>query len=401
MSTSAAQVRTAEAMLDARLTRCAVRGRQKVLLYANTDWYLYNFRRALMVELRDAGLEVVFVSPPGPYGGRLEADGFRWIPMPMRRTSLNPGTELRLIRRLAAVYRQERPDIVHHFTIKCVIYGSLAARLTGVPARINAVAGLGTVYSGVGVRNRLLRPLVTRLLRLSLAGDRSHLILQNPDDARLFHRHRLVRHDRIHLIRGSGVDGRAFCVRPAAHGGGSCRILFAARLLRSKGVDNYLRAARRLSDGGAAEFLIAGTPDEGNPDAVGRGYLEACKNEGTVQLLGHVERMQDLLETIDVLVLPSVYGEGVPRILVEGAACGLPLVAFDVPGSREIVIDGRNGFLLPPGDQQALEHAIDTLVREPGLRARMGLASRRHFESEYDQQTVIRKTLAVYAAGME
>jgi len=378
----------------------AALGRRKVLLYANTDWYLYNFRQGLMTALREAGLEVVLVAPPGPYGGRLEAQGFRWIPIPMRRTSLNPGTELQLIRRLAAVYRRERPDIVHHFTIKCVVYGSLAARLAGIPVRINAVAGLGTVYSGEDSRNRLLRPLVTRLLRVSLAGKHSHLILQNPDDVSLFRHLRLVSPDRLHLIRGSGVDGSTFRARPAADGGGPCRILFAARLLRSKGVDNYLRAARRLGAAGVAEFLIAGTPDAGNPDAIGRDYLEACSREGTAQLLGHVDRMQELLESVDILVLPSVYGEGVPRILVEGAACGLPLVAFDVPGSREIVVDGENGFLLPPGDQAALEHAIDRLVRDPGLRARMGRASRRHFETEYDQGTVIRKTLEVYAAGV-
>lgn len=370
-----------------------------MLLYANTDWYLYNFRSALLLALREGGHEVVVMSPPGPYGERLEAAGFRWIRMPMQRTSLNPLTEARLVARIAAVYRRERPDVAHHFTIKCVVYGSLAARLAGLATRINAVAGLGTVYTDTGALNRLLRPLVSSLLRFSLAGQRCHLILQNPDDVRLFTRHRLIRQDRIHLIRGSGVDGTTFR-RPVPGARPECRVLFAARLLWAKGVRHFVNAARRFASSGEAEFLIAGTPDEGNPDAVGRDYLDSCEQDGAVRLLGHVERMHELLGRVDILVLPSIYGEGVPRILVEGAACGLPLIAFDVPGSREIIVDGENGYLLPSGDQEGLERAIGQLIREPALRERMGSASRGHFETEFDEKTVIRKTLRVYAAGV-
>jgi len=369
---------------------------RRIILYANTDWYLYNFRLALLEALTARGHEVIVMSPPGPYGEKLEGLGFRWIRMPMRRTSLNPLTELPLVAKIAGIYRRERPDVVHHFTIKCVVYGSLAARFAGVRRRINAVAGLGTVYSGRGFRNALLRPLVSLLLRASLAGRGSRLILQNPDDWRLFTDNKLVRPERAHLIRGSGVDGSRFRPRPPAAGHVPCRVLFAARLLWSKGIEQFVAAAGRLASPGRCEFLVAGRPDRGNPDAVDADWLAAREREGKVRLLGHVGDMARLLGMSDIVVLPSTYGEGVPRILVEAAAAGLPLVAFDVAGSREIVLDGENGFLVPAGDQDRLESALETLLDSARLRARFGAASRRHFESEYDVATVIARTVEVY-----
>jgi len=154
----------------------------KVLLFANTDWYLYNFRLALAKAIRNTGHEVVCVSPPGNYGKHLESEGFRWINLGMNRRSLNPWSELQVLMALTSLYRHELPDIVHHFTIKCVIYGSIAARMTGVRARVNAVAGLGYVFANNGLYARMLRPPVRAILRLAVCGKRAKLILQNPDD---------------------------------------------------------------------------------------------------------------------------------------------------------------------------------------------------------------------------
>ena len=349
-----------------------------------------------MKTLRDRGHEVVAVSPPGEYGPRIRAQDIRWIELPMRRTSLNPLTELALVRKLAALYGRERPDIVHHFTIKCVVYGSLAARLARVPVRINAVAGLGTVFTDDSRSNRWLKVLVKQLLRAALSGRRSRLILQNPDDVRLFEQHGLIDRDRIHLIRGSGVDGHLFKKTSKPGAGTACRILFAARLLWAKGIGDYVHMAQALSGYRDAEFLIAGTPDPGNPDSVTEGDLDVWRDSDWLQVLGHVDDMKSLLETADIVVLPSVYGEGVPRILIEAAASGLPLLAYDVPGSREIVIDGENGHAVARGDRVALEAALRTLIENPDLRARMGTRSRAIFEQNFDQETVFRKTLGVY-----
>src|SRR6201989_2979174 len=178
----------------------------KIILFANTDWYLYNFRRSLAVALKKQGYDVLLISPPGEYGRKLRDLGLRWEPFPMERRSLNPLRELAVMARLIRLFRREKPDLVHGFTIKCTVYGSLAARLAGVPARVNAVAGLGYVFTSSDLKARVLRPAVSRLLKLALNGRGARLVLQNPDDVTLFVRSQLVERSLIRLIRGSGVD---------------------------------------------------------------------------------------------------------------------------------------------------------------------------------------------------
>ena len=181
----------------------------KIVLFANTDWYLYNFRRSLALALREAGHEVLLLSPPGEYGARLRALGLRWEPVPMDRRSLNPLREAAVLAHLWRLFRRERPDLVHGFTIKCAVYGSLAARAAGVPARVNAVTGMGYVFTSTDAKARALRPLVRLLMRAALDGRDARLILQNPDDVAVFEQARLVAPGHIRLIPGSGVD----CVR--------------------------------------------------------------------------------------------------------------------------------------------------------------------------------------------
>ena len=178
----------------------------KFLLFANTDWYLFNFRQSLARALRDGGHDVLLVSPAGPYGERLRALGYRWEPAPMIRRSLNPLRELRLLLWLKGLVAREQVDLVHGFTIKCAVYGSLAARLAGAPARVAAVAGLGYVFTNEGAKARVLRPFVSALMRLALGGRNARVILQNRDDADLFARANLVDPRRLCLIPGSGVD---------------------------------------------------------------------------------------------------------------------------------------------------------------------------------------------------
>lgn len=367
----------------------------KVVLFANTEWYLFNFRRSLAAALRQAGHEVLLVSPPGPYGERLQALGFRWIAAPMERRSLNPLRELALVNWLRRLLAREKVDLVHGFTIKCAVYGSLAARAAGVPARVNAVAGMGYVFSSGDLRARALRPVVRGLLRLALGGNAARLVLQNPDDVALFERARLVDPARIRLIPGSGVD----CARFApgeARAGGPFRVVLPARMLWDKGVDDYVTASRLLrSQGRAVDFLLAGDPDPGNPASVPAATLQAWVAEDGVQWLGHVADMPALFHTVDAVVLPS-YREGLPKGLIEAGACGLPLVTSDVPGCREVVTDGVDGLLVPVKDPAALAAAIARLQDDPALRARLGAAARAKALAQFDERLVIARTLAVY-----
>ena len=373
-----------------------MRRRMKVIFFANTDWYLYNFRLALARYLREQQFEVVMLSPAGSYGPLLEREGFRWIPVEMNRLSLNPLRELGVIRRISALYAVEKPDIVHHFTIKCVVYGSLIARWHGIPSRINAVTGLGYVFSDQGVKARVLRPLVRHLIRLALRGRGSRLIVQNTDDLSAFVSAGVASPHDTHLIRGSGVDTTTF---QPLHDGAEppfTRVLLASRLLWDKGIREYIEAASLLRQRGIpVQFFLAGNPDPGNPASVPVAQINAWRDAGVVTYLGHVNDMPGLLSGMDVVVLPS-YREGTPRSLLEAAACGLPIVTTDVPGCREVVKHGFNGLLVPPRDSTALAAAIHRLCTNTDERRRMGLAGREKVLNDFDQQRVLEETFAVY-----
>lgn len=368
----------------------------KIVLFANTDWYLYNFRRSLALALHRDGHELLLLSPPGPYGEKLQALGLRWEALPMERRSLNPLREVALLRHLAALLRREQPALVHGFTIKCAVYGSLAARLAGVPARVNAVAGMGYVFTSDDLKARALRPVVRALLRLALDGEGARLILQNNDDVALFERAGLIDRSRIRLVKGSGVDCSRFTKRSGERSSGPLRVLVAARLLWDKGLEEYIAAARELlAEGRRIEFLLAGTPDPGNPAAVPEETVRGWVNEGVVNWLGHVEDMATLLGAVDVVALPS-YREGLPKTLIEAAACAQPLITTDVPGCREVVTDGVDGLLVPVRDAKALAHAIRRLHDDPALARRLGEAAWAKAHTEFDERIVIRRTVDVY-----
>jgi glycosyltransferase involved in cell wall biosynthesis len=309
----------------------------RILFVANTGWYLYNFRLPLARFLRGRDVEVVLVSPRDPYVARMQAEGFRWIELALDRRSVNPLRELLVVGRLARIYRQERPAAVHHFTAKCVLYGTIAAKLSGVRAVVNALTGLGHIFMGTGRKARVLRPIVRWLYRNILTARRVRVVFQNPDDLQTFTDSKLVVPDRTVLIRGSGVNLQRFSPR-------ACRadappapiVLFAARLNRDKGVCEFVEAARMLKSRGVeAIFQIAGSPDPGNPTSITAAQLEEWRREGAVDLLGHVDAIDEIIAQASLVTLPTHGGEGVPRVLLEAAAMGKPIVATDVPGCRE------------------------------------------------------------------
>ena len=370
----------------------------KVLLFANTEWYLFNFRLSLACTLRDAGHDVLLVSPPGPYGPKLRELGFRWEPAPMIRRSLNPFRELALINWLRRLIACEQVDLVHGFTIKCAVYGGIAARLERKPARVSAVAGLGHVFISNAPRALVLRPVIRSLFRYALGGERTRLILQNPDDAAMFARSRLVSPSTVRLIPGSGVDCSRFtpAERTGHASGKRFRVLLPARLLWDKGIGEYVQAARLMRDRGLPlDFLLAGEPDAGNPASVPEHLIREWANEGLVQWLGHVNDMPQLFRTVDCVVLPS-YREGLPKGLIEAAACALPLVTTDVPGCRDVVTDGVDGLLVPVKNASALADAIEKLHKDAGLRQRLGTAARDKALSHFEERSVVERTLNVY-----
>lgn len=365
-----------------------------IVLFANSDWYLFNFRRSLAVALQQRGYRVLLISPDGPFGPRLRGLGLRWEALPMQRRSLRPDKEVALIGHLVRLLRRERPLLIHNFTIKSAVYGSVAARLSGVHRRVNAIAGLGYVFTSKNWRARTLAPLVRLLMRLSLGGKHSRIVLQNPDDLQLFEKLGFHSHD-LALIPGSGVDCRRFVPRgPLSDIARSKRILFVGRVLWDKGIAEFVEAARLLKNQNL-EFIIAGDTDEGNPSSVPQEELQSWIAEGLVTWLGHVEDMAKVLVDADIFVLPS-YREGLPRSLIEAASCALPLVATDVPGCQDVISHEIDGLLVPPRDGKALAIAIRRLAGDPVLAARLGEAARVKALAEFDERIVIARTLVVY-----
>jgi glycosyltransferase involved in cell wall biosynthesis len=371
----------------------------KFVLYANTDWYLYNFRLSTALQLKQQGHDVVMVSPPGEFGDRFAAHGLRWVQLAMDRASLNPLREVATLRQLTRVLREERPDLLHNFTVKCAIYGALAARAAGVPAVVNAVAGMGYVFCSDTLLAKSLRPVVKLLMRGTLGSGRSRLILQNPDDADAFIRARLVPQQRIRVIRSSGVDLSRFLPTGREEGERRpLRVLLAARLLWEKGVGEYAEAARLLrAEGRNIELVLAGMPDPGNPRSVAREDVEAWAREGLVDWRGHVDDMPALMRTVDVMALPSYYREGVPKSLIEAAACGLAIVTTNLPGCREVVSDDCvDGLHVEPRSARSLADALARLDDDRELLARLGNCAREKAMQHFDERMVISRTIEVY-----
>ena len=374
----------------------------KIILFANTEWYLYNFRLSLAQALRSEGHEVVLVSPPGKYSRRLEEAGFRWISFPLSRRGTNPLAELATIWRLRNLYRMEKPDIVHHFTIKCVLYGSLAARLAGMRSRtrksavINAITGLGFVFIDQGWRAGGLRWLVNRFYRIALKN--TQVVFQNEDDRALFLEKGLVTESQVCLIPGSGVDTARFGMEPA-RAALPVVVVLPARMLWDKGVREFVEAAEILkAQGVPARFALVGDTDPNYPACVPEQQLNEWQSSGIVEWWGWQEDMVAVYRQADIVCLPS-YREGLPRTLVEAAACGRALVAADVPGCRSIVRQGENGLLVPARDGKALAEALCTLILDADLRQKMGRCGREIVVREYSLERVLGDTLFLYKSG--
>jgi glycosyltransferase involved in cell wall biosynthesis len=375
----------------------------KIILFANTEWYLYNFRLALAQALRGEGHEVVLVSPPGKYSQRLEEAGFRWISFPLSRRGTNPLEELATVWRLRNLYRVEKPDIVHHFTIKCVLYGSLAAHAAGIRIRriINAITGLGFVFIGRGWQAGGLRWLVKSLYRIALKN--TQVVFQNEDDRALFFELGLVTKSQVCLIPGSGVDISRFVAEPASAAPPPAAlpvlVVLPARMLWDKGVREFVEAAQILKGQGvSARFALVGDTDPNYPACVPEKKLNEWQSAGVVEWWGWQEDMPAVYRQADIVCLPS-YREGLPRTLVEAAACGRALVAADVPGCRSIVRHGKNGLLVPVRDSKALAEALCTLILDAGLRQEMGRRGREIVVREYSMERVLGDTLFLYQSG--
>lgn len=367
----------------------------RILFLVTEDWYFCSHRLPIAKAARDAGFEVVVVTRIGRHGSCIQQEGFRIIPLAIRRRSRNPLREIATILEVLQIYRREKPDLVHHVAMKPVIYGSLAARIASVPVVINAIAGLGFVFSSEHWKAKLLRPWIRSAYRLLLNQKHGKVILQNPDDQQLLIESDVLSLDRTVLIRGSGVDVSCFRASPEPENG-PIVVTLVARMLLDKGVVEFVKAAQLLKQQGIPlRAILVGEPDQENPASISEQQLIAWQSEEIIEWWGHRSDISAVWAQSHIAVLPS-YREGLPRTLLEAAACARPIIATDVPGCREIVQHEKNGLLVPVRDPVILAHAVKRLVTNKALRQRMGRKGRELVKREFAESIVVSKTLDLY-----
>lgn len=369
----------------------------KLLFLVAEDWYFCSHRLPLALAAREAGYEVIVVTRVNKHAEVIRAAGLTLIPLQrMRRAGARPLQELTSIGELWGIYRRERPDLVHHVGLKPVVYGSLVAHIVGVRGVVNALAGLGFVFSSGRLFARLLRPIVKFVFSCLLNRKYARVIVQNERDRDVLTNQVGIDSANVCLIRGAGVDLRLYGAQPPSVQ--PPLIVLIARMLWDKGVGDFVEAANRIRYAGVqARFALIGIPDPENPTSVPESQLRAWHDGGKVEWWGYRSDIPEVLNMASIACLPTFYGEGVPKALIEAMASSRAIVTTDIPGCRELVAGGRSGILVPPRDVPALSAALESLILDPDRCRQMGTAGRLMVEQSLSLQQVLKETLTLYA----
>jgi len=369
----------------------------KLIIVVNELWFFLSHRLPIALAARDAGYEVHIASRSGTSSEikQLNQESLQFHPISFRRSSTGLWQELRTLNELRRLYREIQPDIVHHVTIKPVLYGTLVARWVGGIQILNAISGLGYLFIAQGWKSSIRKKILLWGYRAILNSKKVWILFQNPDDQALFTKHKIIYPEHAFKIKGSGVDLQQFAYSPIPKG--RIKIIIVARMLWDKGVGEFVESATALKQQGIdADFLLVGSVDSGNPESISAKQLEEWNRSGVVKWLGERADIAQLLAESHIAVLPS-YREGLPKSLIESAAIGRPIITTNVPGCREVVKEGGNGFLVPARDSEKLAATIKRLIDNPKLLTTMGKKSRLMAEQEFSIQKVTSKTLALYS----
>jgi glycosyltransferase involved in cell wall biosynthesis len=374
----------------------------KILFVVNEAYFFMTHRIPVARALAVAGCEVHVAVPadhvwaPSDFSiDEIEEAGFILHTIPLSRRGKNI---LQDIQSLVSIYRlilRVKPDVVHLFTIKPVIYGGLVARFSGVKSLISSFTGLGHVFIAPGITNYLLKMAVVFLYRLATGHRNSRVIVQNSGDAQVLVGKGAVREKNVRLIPGSGVNIDKFPMK--AEPEGPPLVILPSRLIWEKGIAEFVQAAKTLKEKGiVCRFALVGDTQVSNPRAVQESQIEEWVAEGVLEWWGRRTDMPDVFAQSSIVCLPTTYGEGLPRVLVEAAACGRAIVTTDIAACREVVQHNENGLLVPPGDTGMLIEALETLISAPDERARMGMRGREIVASRLTEDHIVRSTLDVY-----
>lgn len=367
-----------------------------LMILNHLDWF-WSHRLPLADAILKRDWKLFVVTNGAESDPKLQKMGVKGCALPKLGRSLNPFSQLALMWGMYKTIKTIQPDVIHAITIRYAFYAGLVTRLIGYKPVTFTVAGLGSLYTAPGLKMKLLRLIALPLIKFAFGGRGKFIIFQNPDDRNAMLKANVVKEDRATIIRGSGVDLKEFSYLPYVETKEEPIILFTSRLLKEKGITDFIEAARLLKEEGVkARFQVAGNVYPDNARSMTSAEMNKFHEDGIIEWLGQMDDMPDLLNRSMMVVLPSYYGEGVPKALLEAASIGRPIVTCDAPGCREAVEHEVNGELVLPQCPTDLADTIKKLISDPDRRHCYGAAGRKRVEEDFHVDSVVNRTMAVY-----
>jgi glycosyltransferase involved in cell wall biosynthesis len=370
-----------------------------ILFIVNVDWFFISHRLPIALEALNKGYKVTIACRCTEHEAYLKSLGFEVVNIPFDRSGGSLVNELSSINAIKTIIKELQPSLIHSVTIKPVLYSGLALHLTRIKVPlVAAISGLGYVFTATTMRARLTKAIVSFFYKVSLLHDYKKVIFQNRSDEAILTKVTKLKSKEKVLIKGSGADLSVYNFKPE-NIEQAPKIVMACRLLKEKGVYQYIEAARIVKETYPnAEFLLVGTPDVENPNTVKQTEIDQWVSEGVINYLGHRNDIPDVFSSCNIVCLPSFYGEGVPKVLIEAAACGRAIVTTDNPGCRDAVIEGETGLTVPVRDSKKLAEGLIQLIDNTQLRLAMGQKARKFAEQEFDVNSVVEKHLEIYSS---
>lgn len=366
---------------------------KKLLFICNDDWFFLSHRISIAKEAIENGYKVYLAAKLSSSEKEIRELGIILKPISIDRCKSNFFGSLVLFFQILSLIYEIKPKIIHAITIKPVIFGGIASRIYNKGSFVASISGLGYLFISKKIKDRILKFLVIILYKFALNQKSLKVIFQNSNDLNFMRKACNLSSNKIVLIKGSGVDLNFF--KPQKYVLENNNILFASRLLRTKGVIEFYRSALQLKSK-KYQFLLAGKIDKQGPDRISLDQINSWEQEGILKYLGDVKNIRDLIIDSEIVVLPSYYGEGLPKILIEAAACGKPIITTDHPGCRDAVKENISGLLIPIKDSNALSLAVQKIMNSASLRKSMGFAAREFAISNFDINFVVKKHIEIY-----
>lgn len=369
--------------------------KQRLLFIVNNVDFFLSHRVPIAIAALKDGYEIHVAAPDTLSSIKIKNLGFIFHPIYLSRSGMNPVQELKSIWSIYRLIKEIEPNVIHLVTIKPVIYGGIVGRLAKVPAVVLAIPGMGFIFTSTSLFARLCRPIIMAFYRFIFKHPKIKCIFQNPDDKQFFINNKLCLNSQTSLILGSGVNLNEYIFTPEPNGN-EIVIGMISRLLKDKGVVEFIEAAKILKTQYAnVKFVLVGDIDYGNPAFVEKQLLDKWKSENFVEILGFRKDISTVMSTMNIIVLPS-YREGLPKVLIEAAACGRAVVTCDVPGCRTAIKPDETGLLVPAKNSHALAMAIKKLIDDPTSRVNMGAKGRLFAEQTFCIEKVVNEHLTIY-----